>query len=366
MAQSGTPGSTEDLVVSTPNIRTASGDFVSRRSLRAQASGTAVAHAAPRATSAPSVSAAKHSVAKKTVAKRSVAKKSVAKGSVEKGSVAKNVAAKPRAKKRGFLNLVVMTVAAGLVATMAIPAYAVNPGMSDGARFSTSAIGGLIKADPQSLAVSGQAQQTAAPRDPVTATTVAALAAQKAAAAQQAAAAASVAQFGVYSTASLIVSNDARQLAQTLMAAYQSGTFTDYTPAVITTEIGAIANGTTTATCAIDTRILQILVLTINQFGSVGISDLNRPCMGSGLNCSVSSHCVTPTRAVDFTQIGGQTLDGSNPATIQLLRFLDGIVPPGSNAGQSECRASAGTSIVLSRMAQFSDSCSHQHLDIPL
>ncbi|MEO9095884.1 MAG: hypothetical protein ABI255_09730 [Microbacteriaceae bacterium] len=274
--------------------------------------------------------------------------------------------------RRSVFNVLVVSFAAALIATMSIPAFAVNdPSGSNGAAFETSAIDGLKQAHAQSLLVSQSVPAVAVSRDMVAATSEADLQAQKAAEAQRAldaANAAKAAQSGVFSAsgASLSASADARQLAQTLMAAYQAGTFTDYQPAVITREIGPIADGVYSSQCAIDTRILQILVLTLNQFGSVGISDLNRPCLGSSENCPASSHCTAPARAVDFTNIGGRTITGADSGSIQLLRFLDALVPAGSNVGQSQCRSSAGTSIELRNMAQFADSCSHQHLDIPL
>lgn len=350
LTQSGTPGSSAGIDNSTQNIRTPSGDFVSRRSLRTRNAGTAGSRTAKA--SAPS---------------RSTPTTRAAVSAPSRHASAKRAPATPRKKMRGFLNVVVMTITAGLVAAMAIPAYAMTPGTTDGTTFSASALSGLKNGNPQSLSVSGTALQATATRDAITATTEAELAAQKAAQAQAAADAERAAQSSAAAASgSLTVSGDARQLAQTLMAAYEAGNFTTYQPAIITSSVGAIANGTVSSECAVDTRILQILVLTLNQFGSVGITDLNRPCVGNSVNCSFSSHCVLPNRAVDFSRIGGASVNGSNAATIQLLRFLDGIVPAGSNAGQSDCRAGAGDSIALARMAQFADLCTHQHIDIPL
>ncbi|WP_308465870.1 hypothetical protein [Rathayibacter soli] len=265
-------------------------------------------------------------------------------------------------------NIAVLAVAAGMIATVALPAYAFNPTTHDQSQFGSSVIDGMKQSQSQTVQASATTGDTVISRDPVTATSEADLQAQKAAAEAAREAAAKAAQFSAYTTTRtglVAASGTALQLAQTLMAAYQAGRLTDYQPAMIVDEIGAMASGSYSAQCEVDTRLLQILVLTLNHFGSLDISDLGRPCVGEGLNCSVSAHCTVPIRAVDFTGIGGQTVNGSNSATIQLLRYLDEIVPPGSNAGQSECRASAGTSIALSSMAQFSDNCSHQHLDIP-
>jgi hypothetical protein len=160
------------------------------------------------------------------------------------------------------------------------------------------------------------------------------------------------------------VSGNAQQLAQTLVDAHTKGTFTTLMPAMFTDEIAPTANGTVTAKCQVDTRVLQILVLTLKKFGSVGISDLGRPCVSSTLDCPTSPHCAIPDLAVDFTSVDGQVLNGSNTADINLLQYLDAILPSGSWAGQSECRTATGDALHLDHIGQFPDSCTHQHIDI--
>jgi hypothetical protein len=160
------------------------------------------------------------------------------------------------------------------------------------------------------------------------------------------------------------VSGDPQQLAQTLVDAHEKGTFTALVPAMYTQEIEATANGTVTTKCQIDTRVLQTIVLVLNKFGSVGVSDLGRPCVGDTLDCPSSPHCHIPDQAVDFTSIGGRVLNGSNPPDIDLLHYLDTILPDGSWAGQSECRTAAEDPVTLSHVGQFPDTCTHQHIDI--
>lgn len=162
------------------------------------------------------------------------------------------------------------------------------------------------------------------------------------------------------------VDGDQVQLAKTLMEAYTAGTFTDHgEPGLIEAEIGPIAEGKqVTDECRVDVRLLQVLVLTVQKFGSVGISDINRPCIGSRLNCPGSAHCQSPATAIDFVSVGGEGLSGSNQASINLLLFLDAIVPTGSHAGQSDCRTNAGTSIDTAHFGQFPDGCHHQHIDL--
>jgi cell wall-associated NlpC family hydrolase len=79
--------------------------------------------------------------------------------------------------KRSIINMVVMTLAAGLVATMAIPAYAFSPAANSASQFGT-----MAKPAPQTIAVSQAVAASSVTRDAVTATSVAELARQKAAA----------------------------------------------------------------------------------------------------------------------------------------------------------------------------------------
>lgn len=101
----------------------------------------------------------------------------------------------PRAipkKRRGrFANIVVMTLATGLVATMALPAYAFAPGSQD-ASFKATASTEMSKAQPQAVEVDAQAATVSVAREGFTATTPEELAA--AAAAQAAAVAAAAAE----------------------------------------------------------------------------------------------------------------------------------------------------------------------------
>ncbi|HEX4400135.1 MAG TPA: hypothetical protein VHZ98_02285 [Galbitalea sp.] len=161
-----------------------------------------------------------------------------------------------------------------------------------------------------------------------------------------------------------IVSDNAQQLAQTLVNAHGKGTFTTLVPAMYTQEIEATANGTVTARCQVDTRVLQIIVLVLDRYGSVVVSDLGRPCVEDTLDCPSSPHCAIPDLAVDFTSVGGQVLNGSNTPDIALLHYLDIVLPDGSWAGQSECRTAAGDPVDLEHIGQFPDTCTHQHIDI--
>lgn len=92
--------------------------------------------------------------------------------------------ARPRlSRRRGSLgNLVVMTLAGGLVATMALPAYAFAPGTNE-TQFGTTASTELSQAAAQNVTVDAQAATVTVARDGFTATTKEELAAAAAAAA---------------------------------------------------------------------------------------------------------------------------------------------------------------------------------------
>ncbi|GAB3801545.1 C40 family peptidase [Humibacter antri] len=104
-----------------------------------------------------------------------------------KGSAPSPVSKRKR-RLRPLANLAVMAIAGGIVATIAIPAYAFNPQTSNQASFGTSAIDTLKKTHSQSVSVSNAVAGPVTAVDTFSATTVQQLADQKAAAARAAAA----------------------------------------------------------------------------------------------------------------------------------------------------------------------------------
>jgi len=182
LAHSGTPDPAQDRTPQEPDITSSTPsrapDLVSRRSLRT-AEATSSALRAPKP---------------KTAASTSV--------------VAASEKAKPAAKKRkgGWaLNVAVMTVATGIIATMSIPAFALQEG-GQSAAFGPSAADAMKKAQAQTVEVAGGVAAAAVSRDAATATSQQQLDAQKAAAAAAAAAeaarqraAASFASYASYS-----------------------------------------------------------------------------------------------------------------------------------------------------------------------
>lgn len=163
------------------------------------------------------------------------------------------------------------------------------------------------------------------------------------------------------------VSSNPQVLAQTLMNARAQGRFDSISFGVVSQIIAPVARGEAPAAgCRLDTRVFQILVLTLHKYGSLVISDLLRSCPGVVQNppCPTSytsPHCSDPGRAVDFVRVGSTRVTGGSES-IQFLRFLDSIVPRGTQAGQSTCGSSVSLSYITSR---FADSCDHIHLAIP-
>jgi len=103
-----------------------------------------------------------------------------------------------RLRRGGVANVVVMTVAAGIVGTLAIPAYAFAPG-SEGPQFGTSAETALTKAQAQTVEVTDDVIAAPVTKDGFSATTGEEIrAAEEAAAAAEAARQAAEAQMASY------------------------------------------------------------------------------------------------------------------------------------------------------------------------
>nr|WP_240978432.1 hypothetical protein [Planctomonas sp. JC2975] len=161
------------------------------------------------------------------------------------------------------------------------------------------------------------------------------------------------------------VSGDQVPLAQELVKAADAGRLVGSVPDHIK-EIRWIAQGKSVPDCGIDTRILQVMVLAVRNFQTVGISDINRKCTGQieGAGTESAHYASGGGHAVDFYMLDGHELTGSDGESIRLLSLLDAVMPAGSGAGQSECRAAAGDPINLVNFTQFDDTCNHQHVDV--
>lgn len=161
------------------------------------------------------------------------------------------------------------------------------------------------------------------------------------------------------------VGGDAEALAKELVAAAGNGQLRVLEPRYLA-QIQAIAVGQSAPSCGIDVGILQIIVLAVRSFETVGISDINRKCTGSLLGAGTgSSHWIQGGgRAVDFYALDGRTLSGADPQSIRLISMLDEVMPAGARVGQVRCRADAGISLALRNLREFEDTCNHLHIDL--
>ncbi|GGF18632.1 hypothetical protein [Subtercola lobariae] len=255
-----------------------------------------------------------------------------------------------------------MTAAVGLIATMAIPAYAFSV---DGA-FDPVTSSSLTES--QSLASDQQQGPMVVARDNYEAPSQAELQAQQAAEAAAAAAAAQAAALKLSSNSAVtanaypsVVPPEVQALAQQLMDAVASGKLVGSHPDHIK-EIQYLANGQVVPNCGVDYRVLQTIKVAVDNFGKVGVSDINRLCTGQVEGAgSISPHNRNGGgHAVDFYILNGHSLTGGDSDSMKLLRVLDPLVPPNSDVGQSECRASGSGFVNLS---EFNDSCTHLHID---
>jgi len=158
------------------------------------------------------------------------------------------------------------------------------------------------------------------------------------------------------------VSGDSQALALELIQRMDDGTFTAFSDPE--QQIRWIAAGTTVPDCGIDVRTLQIIVLATRQFDRVGVSSINRLCTHDDAGGGTLPHVREGGgKSVDFYMLDGRNLTGSDGLTLRLIGMLDPIVPAGSRIGQSNCRASDGVPLSLQHFTQFTDTCTHLHVD---
>lgn len=159
-------------------------------------------------------------------------------------------------------------------------------------------------------------------------------------------------------------SSAVQAVAKRLVAQHEAGKlqFMDGREVTYQREILPYANtGAAPAGCRVDIRILQALAMAVDRFGSVRVSDIGRPCIDLDINCDISLHCYDPAKAIDVTYAGGIKLQDSAAQRVAYLKFLDSIVPAGSQGGQFNCTAMPSFSNI--RSVRDVD-CSHQHFDL--
>lgn len=165
--------------------------------------------------------------------------------------------------------------------------------------------------------------------------------------------------------ASCPVPADATAAATLLVTAIQRGKLT-FLEQRYEQQVINMANGTATPACLIDVHILQVIVIAVNNFAQVGVSDLNRRCTGATPGAGTAS-AHWKGKAVDFFALNHTDLTGSDPLSLQLIHLLDPYVPAGSGLGQSDCRAGHGDPVtgLTNFTLQFPDTCNHQHVQVP-
>lgn len=234
-----------------------------------------------------------------------------------------------RLLRRTWAKVVVIAAATGLVGTAGLPAYAYS---------ADSPSASLASGAAQTLKV-GNAVQSSTPQD----------------------------DFSIQddpatldSTEQSTVSGSAQYLAKVLMAAVVQGRLVGNTPNHLF-EIRYLAEGKAVMGCGVDYRVLQAIEFALQHFQTVGVSDINRRCTGQieGAGTESAHYEDGGGHAVDFFMLDGQGLDGGNAMSLKLIELMDPIVPPGSDVGQSECRAA----IPLVNFDPFPDTCDHVHMD---
>lgn len=168
---------------------------------------------------------------------------------------------------------------------------------------------------------------------------------------------------------SCAIAGDARSLATELVKAIDDGKlkFLSYPGQPDhAKEIRWIVEGVDEPDCGVDTRVLQIIVVAVRNFDSVGISDINRKCTGQieGAGTQSAHYLDGGGHAVDFHMLDGSALTGADENSLRLIRLLDPQVEKGSRVGQADVRARNGVALQLTNFTQFSDSPNHLHIDV--
>jgi len=234
-----------------------------------------------------------------------------------------------RKSKRAWFSGGAMLAAAGLVTTLALPAYALQ-------EQHTAADARPVAA--QSLRVAGVQAVPVARGDYTTIENVAAW----------------------DSTMGTTVPSTVQKLAASLMADVAAGKLSGSVPDHIP-EIRNLANGVAVPGCGVDYRVLQVIQVAVENFGTVGVSDINRRCTGQieGAGSESAHYANGGGHAVDFDMLDGHSLSGGDAESLRLIAILDALVPQGTHVGQMECRSS----ITLRNLVPFDDTCTHLHID---
>jgi hypothetical protein len=158
---------------------------------------------------------------------------------------------------------------------------------------------------------------------------------------------------------------DAAGAAKLLVAAMNTGKLT-FLENRYRQQVIHMADGTATPECVLDVHVLQIMVIAVNNFPQVGVSDLNRRCTGETPGAGTAS-AHWEGKAVDFYALNHESLTGADGLSLQLIHLLDPYVPHGSGLGQANIRAADGDPVTGLRnfTVQFPDTGDHLHVQVP-
>lgn len=158
---------------------------------------------------------------------------------------------------------------------------------------------------------------------------------------------------------------DGRAAAAVLVGAMQQGKL-DFLEHRYAQQVINMADGTATPACALDGHLLQLIVVAVQSFQQVGVSDLNRRCTGTTPGAGTAS-AHWQGKAVDFYALNRRSLTGADNLSIQLIHVLDPYATHGAGIGQSNCRTRDGVHLgaLTNFTRQFADTCNHQHVEVP-
>lgn len=128
-------------------------------------------------------------------------------------------------------------------------------------------------------------------------------------------------------------------------------------------QIQGIADGS--GECPVNPTILS-LILELSKSFTLNISSLNRRCTGVKTKSGESSYHYREGggHAVDFNYVNGVHATGATSEDIKLLGTAAPLLPSGSGIGQSNCRSAPLQ--LPAGVREFSDSCDHIHIQVPV
>jgi hypothetical protein len=137
-------------------------------------------------------------------------------------------------------------------------------------------------------------------------------------------------------------------------------------------QIRAYANGT--PSCHINPTILSLIYTVVASADAGGlnhtvyISSLNRLCTGVITGSGTTSYHYRESggHAVDFATVDGVSATGTTAQDLTLLKQLVVRLPAGSGIGQANCRTKDNALVTPAGVTQFTDTCNHNHLQVPV